>query len=334
VYLSALFLATASYFAGRALGADASFLWYVALAEAAAVELHSFLSQRMARSLHEQRTAPAAWQMPYDARDALERRYTLHLRITVGLVLFSVLNSVGFWAALLRPASVLDWLQVAVRGAVIPVAFLAAGFLMPLHESVESTLQDVGADLVRTMVRASTRQWRTRVKRARKRGANLAEPVAMLLEMQEGGEHVPASVMIRTLDAAIRTAEGGASRVPLPSPITPSGMPPDLTRPPTGPGTPTAAPLTAEDARESAPRRGRASKRGRPGRERRQVLALPAAGKGSAEERIRAMVARYPSISVRTLAKRAGVSESTASKHRALILAEREREEERGQVAR
>lgn len=238
VYLSAMFIATAAYFAGRGFALGADLLYYVAIAEAVAVEVHSFLSQRLTRELHELRHAPGVGDMPFAERDALEARYQLHYRITVALVGFSVLNSVGFWASQMQPASVGAWAQVILRGAVVPLFFLAAGFLVPLHESVEGALQDVGADLIRVMVRHASKQWRYRVKRARKMQANLAEPLAMLLEMQEGGG-MPASVMIRTMDAAIRTAEDGSPLKSLPAVASDAPAPTH----PTGPGSPSESPV-------------------------------------------------------------------------------------------
>jgi hypothetical protein len=44
---------------------------------------------------------------------------------------------------------------------------------------------------------------------------------------------------------------------------------------------------------------------------------------GTAQKRIRALVAESPTISVRRLARRAGVSESTASKWLAILAVER-----------
>ena len=77
-------------------------------------------------------------------------------------------------------------------------------------------------------------------------------------------------------------------------------------RPPTGPGSPASA----------SKRRSAGSKH--PGRPR--VVPLRS---GSAEERVRTIVAEKPTISVRALSRRAGVSESTASKWLQVIAAER-----------
>lgn len=76
-------------------------------------------------------------------------------------------------------------------------------------------------------------------------------------------------------------------------------------KPPTGPGSPVSA----------SKRRTRGAKR--PGTAR--IVPLRS---GTAEERIRTAVAERPKISVRALARRAGVSESTASKHLRVIAAE------------
>lgn len=318
VYLSALFLATATYFVGHSLGFGGDLLWYVGIAEALAVEVHSFLSQRLTRGLYEELHIERAEPLPYAAQDALEKRYALHYRITVGLVAFSCFNSVAFWAAIMQPRNFGDWLQVGIRGAVIPVGFLAAGFLTKLREDVDDTLTDAGDDLERTMVASATKQWRQRVRRARKRGANLAEPLASLLEMREKGG-MPASVRVRMMDAAILAAEDGSPRAAKSASSNASApveaappQEPTPSRGPTGPGSPAA---------------GRASKRARSGRERSGGVIRLMDAKPNAEQRIRAEVERNPGIKLRTLARRANVSESTASKYLAIIRAELERAE-------
>lgn len=103
---------------------------------------------------------------------------------------------------------------------------------------------------------------------------------------------------------------------PLPPPLPASGRAAKTTpldaqeeppqKPPTGPGTPVSA----------SKRRNRGAKR--PGTAR--IVPLRS---GSAEERIRQVVAERPKISVRALTRRAGVSESTASKWLQVIAAER-----------
>ena len=100
------------------------------------------------------------------------------------------------------------------------------------------------------------------------------------------------------------------TRPALPSPASAlthaQNEPPD--RGPTGPGSPAARPL-------------RASKRARGLGNRPRILrVLPE--NANAEQRIRALLTAYPTMSVRTLAKRAHVAESTASKWRGIIAAE------------
>lgn len=84
-------------------------------------------------------------------------------------------------------------------------------------------------------------------------------------------------------------------------------------RPPTGGGTPVSA-----SKRNTAGRKGTAGASGASGGAKVVPLrSLPA------EERIRRAVAQYPTISVRTLAKRANVSQASASKWLQVIAAER-----------
>src|SRR5260221_13814897 len=71
-------------------------------------------------------------------------------------------------------------------------------------------------------------------------------------------------------------------------------------KPPTGPGSPARA-------------KRRASKRARPG----AILQL-APPPDTAEQRIRAVLHKDPTVSIRALARTAHVSQATASKHRAL----------------
>lgn len=111
---------------------------------------------------------------------------------------------------------------------------------------------------------------------------------------------MPAPASART--GAQTSAPDAYDHPPLPAPE----VPPD--RGPTGPGSPAARPL-------------RASKRQRGLGNRPRILrVLPE--NANAEQRIRALLKAYPTMSVRTLAKRAHVAESTASKWRGIIAAE------------
>ncbi len=208
IYLSAMGLATGIYFVGHSFAWAPGLALYIAFGLAAAVEVHSFLAQRRARKLYAQLHASGIEDVAYEERDRLGRLYGLALAATVGLVSFSVVNELAFWANQMHPMGAVGWAQVALRAAVVPLAFLAAGFLVPVGESVEDALRGVAADIARVMVRHASKQWRRRVRRARRNGANLAEPVAMLLEMSEAGGQT-GSQIVRSLDAAIREAEGG-----------------------------------------------------------------------------------------------------------------------------
>ena len=132
-------------------------------------------------------------------------------------------------------------------------------------------------------------------------------------------------------------ARGGALQPPeAEAPATVSGddrQPPE--KPPTGPGSPAGASKRGSRGRKKAAAptvltlpgaTGGASRRaggGAPaGAHRAARMAGMASMAGNAEQRIRAIVSERPSISVRALARRAGVSESTASKWLTVIAAE------------
>lgn len=306
VYLGGLFLGTATYFVGRAIGTSPDLDASIGFALALAVEVHSFLSQRLTRSHFQQRNKLDEAQADWDAAD---RQFRIHLGITCGLVAFSVFNSIAFWALVMRPQTIGDWLQVVVRGLIVPLAFLAAGFLTPLSHDAAQLLQDASAVMLRQTVKVTVKQWRRRVARARKAGIDLA-PVAV--ELMEDAREVDAARRIRIIAHALDVAEG---RVPERAHILP---PPEYTpdeafdiawdRPPTGPGSPVAS-------------RRRASKRGKGSHKRAAVIRLQTSRR-DVETAIRALLGEQPGMSIRQLSKRAGVSESTASKYRRIIMAE------------
>ncbi len=104
-------------------------------------------------------------------------------------------------------------------------------------------------------------------------------------------------------DVAPELSDGSQSTAPMVE-ATPAPSE-DPTRGPTGPGTPVSA-----------------SKRSRAGIKRPGTPRVVPLRSGNAEERIRTVAAQRPDISVRALARRAGVSESTASKWLTVIKSE------------
>lgn len=187
VYLVALSLGTAAYFSGVILDAGAA----VGITLALAAEVHAFLEQRRVRAsfaawrIASQNAATGADRQPWHA----DAQLRLHGGILLALVAFSTYNSIAFTAATWRPSAgfLPPWLQIAVRGAVIPAFFLLTGALSPLHVDAGETLARAASDMLHTALKATTRQWRSRIKRARKDGLDLA-PVAVALMLDAGND--------------------------------------------------------------------------------------------------------------------------------------------------
>lgn len=208
-YLFGLFAGTATYFVGHLIGNDTSFSFAVGIALAVSIEIHSFLSQRLTRSL---------WQQLHkmdetdDGYDDIKGQFKLHLWITIGLVTFSMINSTAFWIVTTRPQSFWEWVSTIVRGAVIPAAFLAAGFLTPLTHDASQMLADTAHTMLHKTTKAMAKQWKARIKQAQKQKLDLA-PIAIAL-MQEEGDHKAArriSIIAEALSAAERGIAGPKS---------------------------------------------------------------------------------------------------------------------------
>ncbi|MGZ6362198.1 MAG: hypothetical protein ACXWP0_11015, partial [Ktedonobacterales bacterium] len=188
-YLVGLFVGTATYFVGRLIGNDTSFAFAVGIALAVSVEVHSWLSQRLARNLWQQLHKMSETDERYDD---IRAQFKLHMWITVGLVVFSMVNSMLFWYVTWPTAekSAFDIVQIIIRGAVIPMAFLAAGFLTPLTHDASAMLADVAHSMLTKTTKAMAKQWKQRIKQAQRQKIDLA-PIAISL-MQDAGDHAAA----------------------------------------------------------------------------------------------------------------------------------------------
>lgn len=227
LYLGGLMLGAIAYFAGLTLNFELA----VGIALASAVELHSFLQQRRARATY----ARLARLTEDDAEyEVARKQFKVNVWILVGLLSFSAFNSIAFIYETWTPAPgplVVRWVQIIVRGLVIPALFFAAGFLVPLHIDASDQLRATSAEMLRRTLKAIDRQWRARLKRAEKRSADLA-PVAIAL-LQEAGDHAAAK-RIELITGGLIAAEQGAPLVALAS-AAQSSTPPAPTLPPTPP---------------------------------------------------------------------------------------------------
>lgn len=352
LYLCGLALGTVAYFSGVRLALDGVL---VGGALALAAEMHSYLEQRRVRAVWAQL---ARLPDDDDHRDALTTQLRAHGAILAILVLFSSFNSVAFVAATWTPTPgfLPDWLQIGLRGAIVPIFFLLTGALSPLSTDAGAVLQAASRDMLHRAIRATTRQWRTRLRAASARKLDLA-PVAIAL-MEDAGdadgarrirliaqglataEH-PQTLTERTADYTAEQAMEAVRRnlsITYPPAIDerdereePEEPTPEP-QPPTDGGSPSVAskrtsdlsPASGDVASNVTPITRRGLGRA-PRRDRRAANRANARSgrRGTAEARIRAVVAQEPGVSHAEVVRRTGVSSSTVSKWRQVIEAER-----------
>jgi hypothetical protein len=307
LYLIGLAAGTLAYFSGLVLEFGSA----VGVCLAIAAECHSYLVQRhmrMARARLNRAT------IRDEAYAQLEAQYIRQRTVLLLLIAFSTFNSIEFVASTWHPSGWLPgWLQILVRGAIVPGPFYLAGELTPLITKPGDVLSHASREMTFAAVRTVSRQWGRRLRRARRRNLDLA-PIAVTL-LHDAGD-VPGAARIRLIAEGLTAAEEG--RMPHvrlspgeSSPETRSTVEqlPDPERPPTGPGTPTSRPHLP--AKGSNPEQ--------------EPLRLPAPrsrSRLSAERKIRAIWA--PGMSASELERRAKVSRSPASKWRAILAREAE----------
>lgn len=340
-YLLAGITAVAVYFGAGALppsvdlALNAALPWLLAFS----LETHTYLTARRVR---------AAWQE--------KQRQTLrvNLAVLVGLIAFSAWNQLNYladtWTPPQHTALALPlWLAYLVRALVVPLAFLAAAFLAPLAEPVTAQVESEARATLADVFKIARKQRRRMLREAAREGRDMTGALVELVpdpEVRRIISHaynairpapltplaaltgpivqtVPAEAILAVPTRTQEAAEAGPSASAASTPE----------RPPTGPGSPIAA-------------RRRASKHAAHAARVAPLTARPRVLKLDPERRIRTLLAEDPDMSIRQLAKRARVSESTASKYRRLVrleaeqLAERtggakdDREGQEGQVAR
>jgi hypothetical protein len=200
LYLLGLALGTTVYFTDAHIGA----LLAVGVSLALAAEIHSFLAQRRVRALWALYTRTR----DEDAREALRTQLWVQGAILAGLVAFSAYNATAFVASTWTPAP--GWLpaplQIAVRGLIVPVLFLLTGFLSPLTTDAGAILASASREMLHHTIKTTVKQWRTRIKRARKRGLNLA-PVAVALMLDAGD--ADGARRVQMIDSGLAYAEAG-----------------------------------------------------------------------------------------------------------------------------
>lgn len=206
LYLAGLMLGAISYFAGITLNLGLA----VGIALATAAELHSFLQQRRVRATYARLQRLADTDTEYEI---VQRQFKVNTWLLVGLLAFSGINAIAFAAETWTPVPGplwFRWAQIGFRGLIIPAFFFAAGFLAPLHSDASDQLQSTSNEMLRRTLKAIQRQWRGRLKRVERSGADLA-PVAIAL-LQETGDY-QAAKHIALISQGLTSAEAGDNAV-------------------------------------------------------------------------------------------------------------------------
>jgi hypothetical protein len=98
--------------------------------------------------------------------------------------------------------------QVAIRATILPLLFLASGFLTPLHTSAGDVLASASREMLHSTVRATRKQWKARIAKAQREGLDLA-PVAIAL-MHDAGD-LEGARRIRLISDGLSAAENGTT---------------------------------------------------------------------------------------------------------------------------
>ncbi len=196
-----------------------------------------------------------------------------------------------------HPATALAWALIAVRAAAAPLLAVYLSMARPLPVTARDILAQAelasGAGVIRDVVRE-----------AQDASAPLAHKIALY-----GASAVMRSDDRERLHAMLGVMQASVVPLAIAAPVSasgassgPSAEPPD--RPP------------------EPPARPRASKRGSAAGKRPRLLRP-----NDPEKRVRALLESEPTISIRQLAKRASISQSSASKWRKVVRGEAQREE-------
>lgn len=244
---------------------------------AAAVETHTYITARRVR---------AAWQ------DKNGGALKVNLAILAGLLLFSAWNQLNYLADTWQPPvgalALPVWLAYLIRALVVPAAFMAAAFLAPMAEPITAQIEAEARATLADVFKIARKQRRRMLREAERSGRDMTGALVELVQDPDTRRII--SHAYGAIGAPVMRDRTPTIVEAIPAP---SEAP---TRGPTGPGSPIAS-----KRRASAPKRTSGTK-------------LTVLRSMPAEERIRTIAAQHPAISVRALAKRANVSESTASK--------------------
>jgi hypothetical protein len=183
---------------------------------AVATELHSFLLQRRVR---------VAWTQLHKAQDApSEEEATRDLWMygswLAALLAFQIFTSIMYRAGLYHPASVGEWIQVGLSGAVIPLFFFGVSFLAnvvidPKDVQDETQRQTAmhsakaGQRVALRALKAATRSFDWRLRQAEKRHDDLT---GLSVAMQHRFGDTEGAHTLMVIDGELRQVEGQEPR--------------------------------------------------------------------------------------------------------------------------
>jgi len=125
LYLIGVAAGMLAYFSGILVQFDVA----VGVCLAVAAECHAYLTQRRMRMARARLNRATVRDEAYGQPEAI---YTHQRNILIALIAFSTYNSVQFVASTWHPSGWLPgWLQILVRGAIVPGLFYLAGELTP-----------------------------------------------------------------------------------------------------------------------------------------------------------------------------------------------------------
>jgi hypothetical protein len=184
-YLFAGIVAVAAYFGNGTVPnsitdiSNAVLPWALAFA----LETHTYLTARCVRS---------AWQgMQATVKDSAEYERAvgamkINLCILVGLLSFSMLNQLQYLSQTWTPPhtglALPTWLAYIVRAVVIPLAFLAAAFLVPVGESLTAQIKAESHRFAGATFKVAWKQWKARLKEMRKQKQDVTHALIGLVD--------------------------------------------------------------------------------------------------------------------------------------------------------
>src|SRR5258708_25503259 len=255
-YLAAGVTAVAVYFGAghRPVPIDNALNAGVPWALAFAVETHTYIAARRVRAAWQDRQAATRGSA---ARDRADGALHVNLAVLAGLLVFSAWNQLGYLASsgwtpggaafALPPA-----LAYVVRALVVPGAFMAAAFLAPLAEPLTAQLEAEARATLADVFKIARKQRRRLLREAERSGRDMTGALVELVPDPEArriiahaygairGEPREPLAGLPILLPALQGASLALPTAPQEAPQ-PLALPDTPTRPPTGPGAPSAA---------------------------------------------------------------------------------------------